>query len=294
MKTRPMERAFTAFAWLSGAALFTTVLFFAGYLLWHGGPALGSTLVFGTTDPLAAVLFKQPVLDGIFPAIIGTFALVMLSVSIAIPLGLFAGIYMAEFASVRTRGVFGMFYDILAGSPSIVVGLFGFSAALFLHRYVSANIFPCLLISALSLAFLVLPYLIRSTQTALENLPPDIRLTALALGASPTQNLFYVLIPKALPGILSGVVLSIGRCAEDTAVIMLTGVAASAGLPRSLMGNYEALPFYIYTISSQYMDYEELTRGYAAALILFLVCASLFFLSFVIRSLLGASIRRNR
>jgi phosphate transport system permease protein len=294
MSGRIFERSFAVFAWVSSGILVATTLIFTGYLLWNGGSSLHMDLIFGTTQPLDALLLKRPVLDGLFPAIMGTLFLVSLSVSIAVPLGLFTGIYMAEFASAPVRRWFGVFYDILAGSPSIVVGLFGFSISLFLHRFVSKDLFPCLLISALSLAFLVLPYLIRSTQTSLENLPANVRLTALALGASPMQNLFYVLLPRTLPGILSGVVLSIGRCAEDTAVIMLTGVAASAGLPKSLLGNYEALPFYIYTVSSQYMDREELARGYGAAIILFMVCACLFLLSFIIKSMLGSKIRQNR
>jgi len=289
-----IERSFTLFAWLACGLLLSVTACFAGYLIKHGWSSLGTELIFGTTNPMDAILLKRPVLDGLFPAVMGTILLVVLSVSIAIPLGFFTGIFMAEFATERIKRWFGFFYDILAGAPSILVGLFGFSISIFLHRHVSENLFPCLLISALALAFLILPYLIRSTQTSLENLPPDVRLTALALGATPLQNLFYVLIPRCLPGILSGIVLSIGRCAEDTAVIMLTGVAASAGLPKSLLGNYEALPFYIYTISSQYMDSQELAKGYGAAIILFAVCACLFLLSFMIRNMLGINVRQYR
>jgi phosphate transport system permease protein len=128
----------------------------------------------------------------------------------------------------------------------------------------------------MTLAFLVLPYLIRSTQGALEALPNTIRRTAPALGASRVQNLFLILLPRARDGILNGVILSIGRCAEDTAVIMLTGAVAMAGVPRSVFENYEALPFYIYYISSQYADQQELLNGYAAAIILLCLCGLLF------------------
>jgi phosphate transport system permease protein len=252
-----------------------------------GWSSIGTSLIFGSTPALDALFLTRPVLDGLFPALAGTVILVVLSVSIAVPLGVGTGIYMAEFAPLRVKRIFGVFYDILSGVPSIVVGLYGFCISVFLHRYVSANITPCLLISALSLAFLVLPYLIRNTQIPLENLPVDIRLTAPALGATPMQNLFYVLIPRCLPGIVSGIILAIGRCAEDTAVIMLTGVAASAGLPHSLSGSYEALPFYIYYISSQYTDANELSRGYGAAILLLTVCIVLFLLAALIRNRLG-------
>ncbi len=288
MSRRWIERGFTVFAFAAAGILMAVTMVLTGYLVMKGWNSLGLELVFGTTRPMDALCLRRPVLDGLFPAVAGTFALVALSVSIALPLGIGTGIFMSEFASGALKRMFSLFYDILAGSPSIVVGLFGFSISIFLHRYVSGQLYPCLLISALSLAFLVLPYLIRSTQTALENLPPEVRLTALALGASPVQNLFYVLIPRSLPGILSGVVLSIGRCAEDTAVIMLTGVAASAGLPRSVFGNYEALPFHIYTVSSQYMDSAELATGYGASILLFGVTSSLFLFSFIIKNIATA------
>jgi phosphate transport system permease protein len=168
--------------------------------------------------------------------------------------------------------------------PSILVGLFGFSLSIFLHKYVSTEIYPCLLISAASLSFLILPYLIRTTQIALEQIPPEERLTALALGADKLQNIIYVLIPRSLSGIISGIILSIGRCAEDTAVIMLTGVVAMAGVPQSLLAKYEALPFFIYYISAQYTDMEELRMGYAAAIILVVICAVLFLAAFYIKN----------
>ena len=145
----------------------------------------------------------------------------------------------------------------------------------------------------MSLAFLVLPYVIRSTQVSLENLPATIRKTAPALGATRLQNIVHVLVPRALAGIVSGIMLAIGRCAEDTAVIMLTGVVATAGVPRSPLSSYEALPFYIYYISSQYTDQAELSRGYGACLILMATCALLFMLAYSIqRSLTYRSLYR--
>ncbi|WP_459925506.1 PstA family ABC transporter permease [Desulfatiferula olefinivorans] len=291
MIRRVMERLFAGFAWVSGGILIASVGCLLTYLLVKGWPALGLDLVFGSVPPLDALTARRQVFDGLFPAVAGTTCLVLVSVSMALPLGLAAGIYMAEFAPAGVKKTFGLFYDILSGVPSIVVGLFGFSITIVLHRHLSASIFPCLMISACSLAFLVLPYLIRSTQVSLENLSPDVRSTALALGATPIQNLRFVLIPRCLSGIMSGVVLSIGRCAEDTAVIMLTGVVATAGLPRSLWSHYEALPFYIYYVSSQYGDQQELARGYGASILLLCVCLTLFAVSFIIKDRLGRRAR---
>lgn len=278
-----VEKLVVLYAWVCGWTLTGVMGIILGYLLYRGWSSLGPKLIFGSTPVLDALLLRHQVFDGIFPAMVGTIILVVLAVGIAIPVGIAAGVYMAEYATGRTRWLFNLFLDILAGVPSVLVGLFGFSVAVFLHRFFPGRIGPCLLISALSLSFLILPYLIRTTQAALEGLPASLRKTALALGASRFQNTSWVLLPQALSGIMSGVILSIGRCAEDTAVILLTGVVAAAGIPRSLLGPYEALPFYIYYISSQYTDADELARGYGAAIVLLALCLSLYGLSHFIK-----------
>lgn len=254
------------------------------FLFLKGWKSLNLQLIFGTTPPLEALFFKARVFHGLFPAIVGTFTLIGLAVSWAIPTGIATGIYLAEYAGGKTKKFLDLIFDVMAGLPSIVVGLFGFSITIFLNKTLSSQIYPCLLISSMALAFLVLPYIIRTTQTALAGLPSPLRMTAPALGASKLQNIFRVLLPQALPGIISGVILATGRCAEDTAVIMLTGVVASAGVPRSLLSHYEALPFYIYYTASQYSDQEELATAYGAAIILLFICLMLFSLAFMIKS----------
>lgn len=277
------EKTIPLFSWICGILLLITIGSVLGYLLLHGWKSLNLTLIFGTTPPLDALLLKRQVFNGLFPAMVGTFSLIFLAICWAIPVGMAAGIYQAEYATGKTKKILDLFFDIMAGLPSIVVGLFGFSLTVFLNRNLSDRIYPCLLISSIALAFLVLPYIIRTTQTSLEGLPTSLRITALALGASRLQNIVHILLPQSLSGIISGVILAIGRCAEDTAVIMLTGVVASAGVPRSLLSNYEALPFYIYYISSQYTDQEELATGYGAAIILLCICLLLFSLAFIIK-----------
>ncbi len=270
------EKIVIAWCWMSTFLLIAAVGVVIGFLTIKGAPALNLELIFGDTAPLDALLLRRAVFDGLFPAIIGTILLVLLAILMAAPAGILTGIYMAEYASLSVKKRLGFFFDILAGLPSIVVGLFGLAIVIFLHKYISTRFYPCLFLSAMTLAFLVLPYLIRSTQGALESLPNDIRRTAPALGASRIQNLFLILLPRARDGILNGVILSIGRCAEDTAVIMLTGAVAVAGVPRSIFDHYEALPFYIYYVSSQYADQQELLSGYAAAIILLCLCGLLF------------------
>lgn len=285
MKQSFLEICIKSFAWFSGLFLLSAVFLIMCYLIIKGWGAFGFSLVFGDVPPLDALFLHRKVFSGLFPAIVGTYMLVILAVGMATPVGIAAGIYLAEYGKERIKSFFSLFYDILAGIPSIVIGLFGFSIAIFLHRYIK-EIYPCLFISAMALAILVLPYLIRTTQFAMENIPEDVRLTAPALGADKLQNILYVLFPRSLSGITSGVILAIGRCAEDTAVIMLTGVVASAGIPKSLMSSYEALPFYIYYISSQYRTSQELQTGYGAAIILLLICAGLFLTAFFIKNIM--------
>ena len=287
MRGKLLDISIIILSWCSTIVLVSAIFTIIGFLFVKGYGALDASLIFGETSPLDALLLKKPVFDGLFPAMVGTVFLVLLSVVMAVPVGLASGVYMAEYAGEIPRRILNLFFDILAGLPSILVGLFGFSVAVFLHHRFSDHIFPCLLISALSLAFLVLPYLIRSTQMALEEIPPSIRLTAPALGATRFQNIRHVLLPHSLSGILSGVILAIGRCAEDTAVIMLTGVVATAGIPRSILSIYEALPFYIYTVSSEYANQQELMTGYGAAIILLVICTSLFVLAHVIQKFMS-------
>lgn len=278
---RIIENAVIFFSWASTILLTAGLLCVLAYLVIRGGSVINLKLIFGDVAPVDAMLMRKQVFDGLFPAVIGTLALVVLSVGTAVPVGLAAGIYMAEYAKGRTKLALSLLFDVLAGLPSVVVGLAGFSLTVLLHSLLPNRVGPCLILSALALSFLVLPYLIRSTEMALDSVPLSLRRTAPALGATKIQNILYVLLPNRLPDIAGGIVLAIGRAAEDTAVIMLTGVVVLAGLPRSIFEQYEALPFYIYYISSQYADPYELQMGFGAAILLLIICGLLFFCTFI-------------
>ena len=116
-----------------------------------------------------------------------------------------------------------------------------------------------------------------TTCEALEAVPDSLRLTGAALGFTRRQLARRVLLPAAGPGIWGGVLLATGRAAEDTAVIMLTGVVANAGLPGGLADKFEALPFSIYYTAAQYQNTDELLRGFGAALVLLLLSSALLF-----------------
>jgi len=290
---RIVERAVICFCWTSLLALFGILASVVVYLFARGGSSLRLSLIFGSVPPLDALLLKRQVFDGLLPAAAGTLCLVLLAVLFALPLGIGAGVYMAEYGRGSTKHLLSLLFDVLAGLPSIVVGLAGFSITILLHHMWPDLLGPCLLLSAAALGFLVLPYLIRSTQLALESVPLSVRQTAPALGASKLQNIIKVLLPYRRLDIIGGVVLAIGRAAEDTAVIMLTGAVASAGMVRSLFEQYEALPFFIYYISSQYTDAAELQSGFGAAILLLALCGMLFLAAFLLERLVGRRLKQG-
>ncbi|SMD05296.1 phosphate ABC transporter membrane protein 2, PhoT family [Desulfocicer vacuolatum DSM 3385] len=284
MKNHSAVDIFLSFyAWCCAFILTSAVLTILGYLLFHGLSSLNLDLIFAHTPVMDALFLKKQVFGGLLPAITGTLALIFLSMLFALPVGIATGIFLSEFARSGTRKILGLMFDIMASLPSIVVGLFGFAVTIFLHQHFFKQLYPCLLISALCLAFLVIPYIIRSTQIALESLPPQVRLTGPALGATRTQNLWYVLIPMAAKEIIGGIILAIGRSAEDTAVIMLTGAVATAGVPNSIFSGYEALPFFIYYTAAEYANTSELMKAYGAALILLFICGGLYLFAYWIK-----------
>lgn len=275
-----------ACSWLAVLTTLGMVLLFLGFLGVRGFDTLNPALFFGNTPPWAAISGRLPVWHGIWPACVGTVALVLLSSLLAIPLGLASGIYLAQYATGSWKKWFSLAVELLAAIPSIVMGLFGFALILFLKKTVVPQANTCLLLSAACLALLVLPYLILMTQTTLEALPPELRLAGLSLGFTPWQNLAHVLLPAAGRGILSGVILAVGRAAEDTAVILLTGVVANAGLPSGILGKYEALPFHIFYLAAEARSEAELAQGFGAALVLLLLTAALFMGAYYLQSTL--------
>lgn len=246
------------------AAVLTLIV----YLLWRGLPAFSVSLLFGDADPVQAMLCRVPVWEGLWPACVGTARLVALTVLLAVFPGVGCGLYLAELAPPRQKTFLNAAVDMLAGMPSIVMGLFGFMLILFLRRTFFPGANTGLLLAAGCLALLVLPVLVASTREALNAVPLDLRLSAAALGLSRTQTLFHLYLPAALRGIMGGVVLAMGRAAEDTAVILFTGVVISTGRIAGLFDAFEALPFSIYYVAAQYQDQQELMRGFGAAVLL--------------------------
>lgn len=264
---------------LAAASLVLVIGGLLVFLCVKGIPTLGADLFFGDTPVLAAITGKQPVWDGLWPALAGSLCLVGLTLCLAVFPGIGCGVYLAEYASPRVRSLAGAAIDMLAGTPSIVMGLFGFTLILFLRRTCMPEANTCLLLAGGCLALLVLPVLVVSTREALQAVPRDLNLTAVSLGFTREQRIRHVQLPAAASGIWSGVILALGRSAEDTAVIMLTGVVANAGLPAGLGGKFEALPFSIFYITAQYQTQDELMRAFGASLVLLCLAGGLIFLA---------------
>ncbi len=264
---------------LSSVVVTLSIACLLSILLWRGLPALNLELFFGSTPPWAAITGRMPVWEGIWPACAGTLALVVVTMLLVTGPGIGCGIYLAVYASPRMRNAVGFCMDLLAGVPSIVMGIFGFTLIIFLRHTIFPEASPGILLAGGCLSLLVLPSLTVTTHSAIEGLPPMLRLTGTTLGFSTAQTLRHVLLPQASRGILGGVMLAMGRAAEDTAVILLTGVVANGGVPSGLGTRFEALPFSIYYTAAQYQTPEELTRGFGAALVLLLLSGILLLLA---------------
>ena len=249
------------------------------FLLFKGLGSLNLTLFFGDSNVFDVLFGDGIVWEGLYPACVGTFSLVFLTLCIAILPGIGCGIYLSEYAQGRVKRVLIWCVDVLAGMPSIVMGLFGFSLILFMRKTFFPDAKTGLLLASICLAVLVLPVLISTTKEALSAVSQELRLSCAAIGLSKSQAIVHVLLPSVAKEILGGIMLTLGRAAEDTAVILLTGVVINAGVPSEINAKFEALSFYIYYTAAQYQSIEELNRGHAAALILLFISVGLLLLA---------------
>jgi phosphate transport system permease protein len=233
---------------------------------------------FGDASPINAILGRERVFDGIWNAIIGTLALVLVSIMFSIPFGVLGAVYLHEYASdsYLTR-IIRFSSDTLAGFPSIVFGLFGYAIA------IKSGIGPCLLIAGLTLSFMILPIIMRTTEEGLKAVPRGLREGSLALGATKWQTIRKVVLPAALPQIITGIILGMGRSAEETAAIMFTGATAFA-FGIGLFNRVEALPFSLYILATEYSSPSELQDAYGIALVLIVMMFVLFGLANIIKN----------
>ena len=216
---------------------------------------------------------------GIFPAIIGTIYLIIGTAALALPLGILAAVYLVEYAkdNALTR-IIKLAIVNLSGIPSIVYGLFGFALFVIFLKFGTS-----ILSGSLTLAIMSLPVIITSTKEALESVPFSFREVSLSLGASKWQTIRYCVLPYAMPGILTGTVLSLSRAAGETAPILFTVAAFYLPrLPRSIFDQVMALPYHLYSITTQVPN-MPLAISFATASVLILLVFILNVISIVLR-----------
>ncbi len=263
-----------AFTLIIGAAVIVIAILFIILqdIVIHGLPAISWEFLTQPPSDLGRA-------GGIFPAIVGTLYLVTGAILIALPLGVGAAIYLVEYTREgRITRLIRTGVDLLNGTPSIVFGLFGFA---FLVLFLGVGV--SLIAGQITLSLMVLPTVIRTTEESLKNVPQSLREGSLALGATKWQTIRRVVLPPAVPGIVTGAILSIGRAAGETAPIMFTAVIFSSRfLPNSLFQPVMALPFHLYILATAIPGSS--VNKYGTALVLLILVIAFYSVAIVVRN----------
>ncbi len=255
------------------------IIFVIGFLIYNGIGALSWEFL---SQPPRNGMTE----GGLLPAILGTIFLTLGTAVAAIPLGIGAAIYLSEYAgNNRLTRTIRLAIVNLAGIPSIVYGLFGLGAfVLFL------NFGTSILAGSLTLGLMTLPVLISTAEEAIRSVPADFRTVSLSLGATRWQTIRHQVLPHALPGIITGIILGLSRAAGETAPILFTVAAFYLPeLPNSVFDQAMALPYHLFVISTQ-VPGMPLQIQYGTALVLLLIVLSLTLVATVFRTIM----RRRR
>lgn len=218
---------------------------------------------------------------GILPAITGTLLLTFITTLFSVPFGVACAVYLNEYAgnSILTNLIRGSIRN-LSGIPSIIYGLFGL--ALFVQTF---RLGTSVLSAGLTLGLLSLPYIITTTEEALKRVPASMREATLAMGITQFETIRDVVLPKALPGILTGIILTLSRAAGETAPILFTGVAFYInGMTTALDQEFMALPYHLYMLCTQHQSIEEVRPlAYGTAVVLIILVFLLNIIAFYFR-----------
>ena len=271
-KRRPGSLIMFLLTWLAAIITAAVVVIIVAYILIKGIPNLKPSLF--------ALEYNSENVS-MLPAIINTVTMTLLSLALAVPIGVFSAIYLAEYAK---RGnplvkVVRVTTETLAGIPSIVYGLFGYLIFVIACRFGLS-----MLSGALTLAIMILPTMMRTTEEALLSVPDSFREGSFGLGAGRLRTVFRVVLPSAVPGILSGIILSIGRIVGETAALIYTS-GTVAGIPQDLMHSGRTLSIHMYALLSEGLYMEE---AYATAVVLLVMVLLINMLSGLVAKRLSA------
>jgi len=264
MRIPPKYTQIGAIAILGAASVLTVaiLIFIIVFVLQKGLPILSINFLFTNPSDMGRS-------GGILPILIGTILLPLLAIIIAAPLGIGTSVYLAEFTSEsRVTRLIRFGTDCLAGVPSIIFGLFGF---IFFVTILGMG--WSIMSGGLSLAFMVLPTIIRTSEEAIRSVPKAYREVSFSLGATRWQTVRKVILPNALPGIVTGVILGIGRSIEETAVVIFTA-GSSLLIPTSVFDSTRTMAVHFYILAREGLSMEN-AYGTAAALIIAVLIVNL-------------------
>jgi len=264
MKLDPKHTQKAAVAVLGSATLLTltALVFIIAFVLQKGLPVLSWGFLTGAPQDMGRA-------GGIFPAIAGSVALTVLSVLLAAPLGVGTAVYLTEYTrESRLTAIIRFGADCLAGIPSIIFGLFGFILFVTILKMGWS-----LLAGGLTLALMILPTIIRTTEEAIKAVPLSYREVSYSLGATRWQTVYKVILPNALPGILTGVMLGVGRALGETAAVIFTA-GSSLRMPSSIFDSVRTMAVHFYLLAREGISAEN-AYGTAAALIIAVLSVNL-------------------
>ncbi len=272
-KIRPLSLILRLLVWLSAGITFAVLIFLVAYILVRGVPYLTPSLFEWTYNSENVSML---------PSIINTLIMTMLALAVSIPFGIFTAIFLVEYAKKGNKfvTVVRLTSETLSGIPSIVYGLFGM---LFFVTYLDWGY--SLLAGAATLAIMVLPLIMRTTEEALLAVPDSFREASFGLGAGKLRTVFKIVLPSAIPGILSGVILAIGRIVGETAALIYTA-GTMATLPENVFSSTRTLSVHMYMLSGEGLNINE---SYATAVVLLVVVLLINWLSGVAAKRLTSS-----
>ncbi|MDR2547718.1 MAG: phosphate ABC transporter permease PstA [Lachnospiraceae bacterium] len=249
--------------WTSALAAIAILLYIVGFILVKGIPHIELSL-FSTTYTVEN--------QSLFPALVTTLVMVAMTLLIAVPFGVFSAIYLVEYANRGSKIVrlIRMTTEIIAGIPSIVFGLFGY---IFFATWLGWG--KSLLAGCFTLAIMILPLIMRTTEESLKSIPDSYREGSFSLGAGKLRTVWRITLPSAAPGIFAGIILAVGRIVGETAALMFT-IGNVIQLPNNLFSQGRTLALHVYQLSTTglYVD-----KAYATTVILLVVVLFINYLS---------------
>ncbi len=269
----PFSLVLAAVTWLSALLTAAVVVFLIGYILYHGIPNLSLPGIFAWE--------YNGENQSMTPAIINTFIMVALTLLLAVPIGVGAAIYLVEYAKKGNKlvKVIRITAETLSGIPSIVYGLFGFIVFV-----ITLGWSYTLIAGVITMAIMILPLIMRTTEEALMAVPDSFREGSFGLGAGKLRTVFRIVLPSAVPGILAGIILAIGRIVGESAALIFTS-GTNAVVAKSLFTSASTLSVHLYALLTEGLYTEQ---AYAVAVVLLFVVIGINALSNVVAKKLTA------